>query len=289
MPCRSLLHVLIGLVAGLAQFEIDGQTLRAEQRSPEPIQETQQGAWRCVIGPNVTVRTTARHVDPKAICQLCEEYRSRTIQRWLAPEGGVWPNWTPRCEVIVHSTQVEYQRALGPAAGSSVGCSTVQVKHGKVLVRKIDVRVDAAGWQVDALPHEMTHIVLTDYFGERKLPLWADEGMSVLAESSAKCRLRKQAAEVEELRLPAISAASLLLEPAEQQARRQAFYYRSAELVNFLIQQKDYPTFIRFLDQVEQHGYERALHAEYGIRGVAQLQAIWHKRQPQTFFVTHIE
>lgn len=289
MQIHSCLRLLIGLAVCSAELGLGRHTLRAEQRTPELIQEVQQGVWRCAIGPNVTVRTTARQVDPKAICLLCEDYRTRTIQRWLAPEVGASQSWTPRCEVVVHSTQAEYQRALGPAAGSSVGCSTVQVKHGKVLVRKIDVRIDAAGWQVDALPHEMTHIVLTDYFGERKLPLWADEGMSVLAESSAKCRLRKQAAEAEELRLPAISAASLLLEPAEQQARRQAFYYRSAELVNFLIQQKDYPAFIRFLDQVEQQGYERALHAEYGIRGVAQLQTIWHKRQPQTFFVTHVE
>lgn len=256
-------------------------SLSAEETPASAIRIARQGSWWTATSSNFKVRSTSSSVDVAEICELCETYRTHLIRCWRPKDGQHQRHWTPQCEVVVHATITEYHRQLSRAAGNSVGCTTVQVKQGQVQVRRIDLRADASDWAIDALPHEMTHVVLTDQFGDQLPPLWADEGMSVLAESTAKRQIRLEASRTDEARRSTISAASLLFDDTLPRTRRDAFYSCSSELVAFLIEQKDAPSFLRFLSDARKRGYDTALKSEYNINGVSHLQSLWRNHHAQ--------
>lgn len=273
--------ILINLVTVLSW----AATTWAAPPSPPPgsVRVSQSGSWTIAESENFRVSSLQRDLDLEQIARNCEAWRRRLVDAWQEP--AVAACWSPRCEIVIHSTLAEYRRCLGPQAGSSVGCTSINVQQGRVSERRIDLRADAADWTTDALPHELTHVVLADRFGTRPLPLWADEGMGVLAESVSKQELRREAAAVIERKGDLITAAGLLYDASLPRAhKRDAFYYKSAELVQFLIDRRDAPTFLEFLDLAKARGYDRALREQYGINGVGELQRLWQSQPAATGF-----
>lgn len=242
-----------------------------------PVHMTTSRGWRIAETENFRISSQRGNVDLTKLAINCEECRTRLMAAWYgagSPEESSC--WTPRCEIVIHPTLADYRQSLGPQAGASVGCTSINVQQGRVSQRRIDLRADAADWNVDALPHELTHVVLADRFGIRPLPLWADEGMGVLAESPAKRQIRFAAARKLELQGDRITPAQLFFDSSlPRSSKRDAFYSCSAELVQFLIDRKDAPAFVSFLEHAMQDGIDRALRDHYRIDGVAQLQRLW--------------
>lgn len=231
---------------------------------------------------NFEIISTVSHLDLRQLAKECEQHRSRLLEDWLNADADI--AWSPRCVIEVHRDRSLYGAVLGAGAGSSVGCTTIRVRSGRIAERRIDLRADADQWQHDALPHELTHVVLADRFGNRPLPLWADEGMGVLAESERKQEIRSSAARDVERRSRDVSVAELLYDSSlPGSSRRDAFYSRSAELVNFLVSRHDGATFVNFLDDVKRRGYELALRDHYDIPNVGQLQRLWSEREVVAF------
>jgi len=247
---------------------------------PVAVQITRAGGTTTATSPNFQICTSASQVDLESLARSCEQRRTELLRDWLTVDASAaGTDWTPRCTITIHQNKGGYQRALGAGAGASVGCTTIRVQGRAICERRIDVRADADAWHVDALPHELTHVVLADRFGNRPLPLWADEGIGVLSESVAKQQKRDEAALRAEGRTQPVTPANLLYDArATAKIPPDAFYARSADLVALLIARRDRPTFLSFLEEQQARGSEAALRKTYGIEGVAQLQKMWNER-----------
>jgi len=144
--------------------------------------------------------------------------------------------------------------------------------------RRIDLRCDADGWSVDALPHELTHVVLAARFPGRQLPPWADEGMAMLSESSAKrqirlANLRQNLQQQAGFSLPELMAVRQL-PPAH---RRDAFYGQSLAVTAWLIDRAGPQEFARLLEAAEGTTFDEALRRQFHIAGVEGLEQEWRR------------
>src|SRR5262249_15477829 len=107
----------------------------------------------------------------------------RLGRKWLGERSAVW---SPKCQVVFHTHGQSYVRHVGPGSEATSGSSLMDRKAGRVSVRRVDLRTDREGWLGGTLAHELTHVILADRFASDELPRWADEGMAILAENSAK-------------------------------------------------------------------------------------------------------
>lgn len=91
-------------------------------------------------------------------------------------------------EIYVYSDHSDYLAHATDAPEWSGGAFTFQVKDGQVI-RKISLtQLDKDGKFATimfqrVLPHEMCHLVLTEYFGDATCPLFLNEGLAMLAET----------------------------------------------------------------------------------------------------------
>jgi hypothetical protein len=194
-------------------------------------------------------------------------------ETWLGPGTD---DWAPRCDIVVHSGLAGYVRELGPESRNSSGCATIDINHGKVVKRRVDLRADAEDWLTTALPHELTHVVLAERFSDRQIPRWADEGIAILAEPATKQSVRRTAMQKALAHTPRFAAADLMsLREYPAGERRDAFYGQSASLVTYLIERESPAKFLEFLQAGQRLGLERALADVYQIKSLAELDARW--------------
>ncbi len=238
------------------------------------VSKYQSQGWSIHQTLNFRICSREIHADHADLARQCESCRQQLQQTWFGETAST--SWTPRCDVIVHSSLTAYQLALGGGVGQSVGCTTISFDGKRVVQRRIDIRRDADHWSLDALPHELTHVVMADRFPGRQLPHWANEGMGVLAESAAKQEQRRLAFLRAEARGGALDTLSLLrLSDATRPASLDAFYHQSASLVGLLVERGTPVQFTEFLELAAEHSDERALAAVYKIDGAAHLTRLW--------------
>ena len=82
---------------------------------------------------------------------------------------------------MIHASADAYAKATGKPAALT-GHATVRLTNGRATERRIDLRTDDA-LIANALPRELTHVVLADMFADKPPPRWALEGMAILAGS----------------------------------------------------------------------------------------------------------
>ncbi len=129
------------------------------------------------------------------------------------------------------------------------GCSRITFgPDERIAARRIDLRGDDGERASSALAHELSHVILADYFGRRSLPRWADEGVAVLADST-----NKQARHHADLQ-DAITGNKVLtfgflaaLESPPSTDRVAVFYGQSASLARFLAHRKTPHDFLSFV------------------------------------------
>src|SRR4030095_14264065 len=109
------------------------------------------------------------------------------IRRWYgsAPKGP----WTPKCDIYLYPTPRLFSQMTGQPE-ESPGFSTMGMNGGRIIARRVNLRVDHPNLLRAILPHEITHVVLAALFPHQQIPRWADEGMAVLAEPLAEQHLR---------------------------------------------------------------------------------------------------
>jgi hypothetical protein len=225
---------------------------------------------------NFRIWSPATFKEAAKLPTACEELRRHLCETWL---DGVGDDWSPKCDVIVHSTVTEYVQVLGAGSEQSSGCATIEVEPGRVTKRRIDLRCDAADCFNCSLPHELTHVVVAERFTHTRLPRWADEGMAILAEPLAKQQRRRAALERSLSRARPFSAAELtgLADyPAAQ--RRDAFYGQSASLVAYLIERESPAKFLEFVERSSRESPETALSKVYGLATLRELDRHWRSR-----------
>jgi hypothetical protein len=205
-----------------------------------------------------------------AVAKAAEASRKQIFERWSGPPGGVWQ---PKCEVVIHATAEGYAKATGKPAALT-GHATIRLNNGRATERRIDLRADDAAMVANALPRELTHVVLADMFADTP-PKWALEGMAILAGSPDEINryTRTLSRCVRDGEVRSMAALFELKDfPADKIT---GFYCQSVSVTEYLVKQKGERHFKIFLADSQRYGVAQALKRQYNIDGPQALEAAW--------------
>jgi hypothetical protein len=209
----------------------------------------------------------------EAVGKAAEAARTEIFDRWSGPPAGAW---VPKCEVVIHPTAAAYAKATGRPA-ESTGAATVRLTGGRATERRVDLHAEDKGLVANALPRELTHVVLADLFPDRPPPKWAEEGMAVLAGSPDEVARFART-------LPRCArdgdwfAVAQLLELKDFPAEKiTGFYCQSVSLTDHLVRAGGGRKFTGFLRDCHRYGTAAALKRQYELDGAAALEAAWKR------------
>jgi hypothetical protein len=229
----------------------------------------------CVAAPP---SFTVHGVEPSRAAAIIDHVESvrREAFASLLREKQPQP-WKPRCDIHVHLSAASFARAIGVQPAGARGATSIKFSGDFVSLRRIDVMGDGPAAIPDAVAHELVHVVLADRFTEFPPPRWADEGLAMLFDSSAK-----QAGHEADFRKALEAGAAFTLAdilalehyPASA-ARQRVFYGQSAALVRWLIAREGAATLVDFMDDASRANLISALQRHYGLESLASLDAAW--------------
>lgn len=243
---------------------------------------TTRGTWNVVETQNFQIWSKLSKKETISLANRCEDLRTDVSQFWNCPL--IEPSWSPKCVIAVHSNQREYNHFLGNPHERSVGCTTVTCDGGRVVFRRIDLRNDAADWKSNALPHELTHVVLADAFVDHSLPHWLNEGMAMVFETEDLQARRSEL--LEEARLSDELPDLKHVIHGMPGQNLDLGYAISHSLVQYLHTRGEPEKLIDFAREISSLGYDGALEKTYALQdGMSQLEREWHvhleRRNPE--------
>ncbi len=150
-----------------------------------------------------------------------------------------------KCVILIFGSQDEYVKETGAPEWS-----------GGLAFKDKDIIATfegSIGLEDRILPHELTHLVLKEYFGKSDIPLWLTEGMAQYEEESTlgygyKKNTMKAARGNKSLRLKDIFEAKYLPEDGEECA---LFYAQSASIIDYMRAQLLQTQFSVFLKEIK--------------------------------------
>jgi hypothetical protein len=250
---------------------------QAAEQATFRMQHFERGkdGWARMETANFRIFHNQQREVAEQVAQVAERTRVDMQKKWFA---AVEADWNPRCDIYLHATAQDYSRSTG-VPSQSPGHSSFRCEDSRVVGRRIDLRCDEANMMTAVLPHETTHVVLADRFGDRPVPRWADEGIAVLAEPRERVErhLRNLPRLRQENQLFQVGQLMQLADYPKAQAIT-AFYAQSVSLVEFLTELKGPHTFSQFLQEALKGGYESALQRYYSFRNFSELQQAWTQR-----------
>ncbi len=248
-----------------AQAKASGRREPAGGTAPTVADAIETASFRVLHGGNRELGN--------AVAKAAEAGRKQVYERWSGPPGGAWQ---PKCEIVVYATADAYAKATGKPAALT-GHATVTLTNGRASERRIDLRADDPALVANALPRELTHVVLADLFADKPPPKWALEGMAILAgspeEISRYTRTLTRCARDGELR-PLATLFDLKDFPADKIT---GFYCQSVSVTEYLIKLNGERNFKIFLSDAQRYGTAQALKRQYGIDGPPALEAAWKR------------
>ena len=264
------------LLQNIDQRKQEIGAINPQQSNPSAVEVKHtgpyQGNWYLAETKNFRVWHHLNQADATQVAKSSEACRVDAGMKWF---GSVGNDWTPICEIYLHSTAQEYSKSTG-APAVSPGHTTLKTEGIRVLSRRIDLHTDDANMMTGVLPHETTHVVLAGRLGEQPVPRWADEGMAVLAEP--KNRIQKHLDNLpKHARENTLFHVSRLMQMADYPEPKLVgpFYAQSVSLVDYLTRLKGPQAFSEFMKDGLKNGYESALSRHYGIQSYNDLNQSW--------------
>jgi RNA polymerase sigma factor (sigma-70 family) len=205
----------------------------------------------------------------RLIAEAAERHRKEQATLWLGKE---LPAWAERCPIDVKFTM-----------GGVGGATAFSYDAGKVQHRTMHLEGPLDRLLASALPHEVTHTVLADYFGAPP-PRWADEGACVLSEDEEEQR-RHSRLMGDIAAKPRFIPASRLVGLKEFPEDVMVLYVEGYALTRFLVDRKDRRTFLAFVKQGMQDGWDRAVKEQYGFRDIDALERAWLGKPAELDFI----
>jgi len=215
----------------------------------------------------------------ETLAKAAEAQRKIIFERWSGPPASAWG---PKCEIVIHSTAEAYAKATGRTV-ESTGTATVQLTNGRATERKVHLRADDTAMASNALPRELTHVVLADLFPDKPPPKWAAEGMAILAgapeESSRYLRTLPRCARDGDW-----FGLAQLMEMKEFPAEKiTGFYCQSVSLTDHLIRASgNERNFTIYLRDSQRYGTAAALKRVYGFENPQALETAWKRAALET-------
>jgi hypothetical protein len=198
--------------------------------------------------------------------QYAEHYRREKAIEWLGRE---MPNWPQPCPLHVTVT-----------ADRPSGATSFHFGQGRVLDMKMQIQGPFDRLLASVLPHEITHTVFAHHFG-CPVPRWADEGGSVLSEDQLERerhdRLTRKILNHGQ-QIPMRRLFSLKEYPREVMC----LYAQGFSICDYLVRRSDRRTFLNFVGQGMNQGWDQAVASYYGHRNVEELEEAWLKHLRDT-------
>jgi hypothetical protein len=272
--CVKEVTAALALAPGSSSVQTLGESVLTLARRAGPVESPVVQKSEAVESANFTVKFGANRELAEKVAAAAEKQRAAIFERWSGPAG---KDWSPRCEIVLHATADDYSRATKqPAEGT--GHSAVKLAEGKVQDRRIDLRADDESILVDALPRELTHVVLADLFPFTPPPKWAEEAMAVLAASPEEVGRysRTMTTCARDGKLFTVAA---LLDMKDWPAADKITGYccGSVSLGEYLVKLKGEKHFTTFLRDCQRYGSTSALKRQYDIDSPKSLQDAWLK------------
>lgn len=207
---------------------------------------------------NFTVEAPSEQLAER-MGQWAEYYRKTKAVEWLGREMPPWPR---RCPLIIKVTY-----------GSSAGATSFNFEPEGYLPVRMEVEGKMDRIVASVLPHEVTHTVMAHYF-RCPVPRWADEGGSVLSEDEQE--RQQHEGEVRRIvrshrKIPLRTLFNLKQYPPDMIV----LYAEGYSVTRMLVARSNRQKFLAFVADGMRGGWDRALQAHYGIRGINDLEAQW--------------
>lgn len=211
--------------------------------------------------PNFTVDAPSPEIAEQ-VGKAAEVYRRELAIDWL---GKPLPRWSKPCPIKVKVGQI--------GAG---GATSFAFDRGEVFGWKMNIQGSLERILDSVLPHEVSHTIFACHF-RRPLPRWADEGAATLVEHESE-RLR-QIKLLEEVlgngtRFPMRELLSMKEYPTDMR-KVLTLYAQGYSLAEFLIQQEGKTTYLEFLEDAHNMGWDKAIHRHYAHKNVETLEKRW--------------
>ncbi|MCE9561715.1 MAG: hypothetical protein K8U57_06630 [Planctomycetes bacterium] len=259
------------LVPQHAELQKVGQAVlaNAKQRETAPA-----GDADIVETASFRVRFSGDRELAESVAKVAETQRKIIYERWSGPPSAAW---APKCEIVIHATAESYTKATNRPVGCT-GIATIKLANGRATERRLDLRADDNTISANALPRELTHVVLADLFPDKAPPKWAAEGMAVLASSPEEVgrylrTLPRCARDGEWFGLAQLI--ELKDFPTEKIT---GFYCQSVSLTDHLIRvsgsEKNFTIFLR---DTQRYGTAAAIKRVYGFETPQALETAWKR------------
>jgi uncharacterized protein (TIGR03000 family) len=189
-----------------------------------------------------------------------EQHRKDLAVLWLGQE---MPTWERPCSLEV---KLAFERAAG--------ATSFAFDRDQVLT--MDMHIEGSRERVLAsiLPHEVTHTVFAHHF-RCPLPRWADEGGCVLSEDRIERRrhdmLTRQILDTPGRAIPLRRLFKLKDYPRDVMV----LYAEGYSVTRFLVAARDRATFLSFVQQGMDDGWDDAVRKHYDYDDVDDLEQAW--------------
>lgn len=186
-------------------------------------------------------------------------------------------SWSPKCAVYLHPTKQSYARETKGDPATSSGHSSSYIIDGQVTSRRIDAWTGHNAFLTGVLPHETAHVIVQNEFRKKPAPRWADEGIAILAESPGEqLAHNKNLWQFRGLGLFPLSDLCSMQNYPSDDNHNALFYAQSVSLVKFMSERINRPTFMRFLHDGEENGYNWAAQEHYKLT-LPELDEQWEE------------
>jgi hypothetical protein len=217
--------------------------------------------------------------------EAAERHRKEKAILWLGRE---LPPWRKPCPLVVRVTMsgaagaTTFEFAEEPITGQLLAGATSDrgtaggfiFRQGKVKSRRMQLEGSIDRLLLSALPHEVTHAVFADYFG-KPIVRWADEGGAVLSEDEdAQQRHQQLTRHIIDMPARAIPLRRLVAR-TDFPDDPMVLYAQGYSVARFLVAKKDRKTFLAFVKQGMDEGWNPAVKGHYGYRDVEALEDDW--------------
>ena len=222
------------------------------------------------VGGSFRVKGTVDPAFGEKLMKAAEAHRAAIFARWSGPPGG---KWSPACDLVIHADAAAFEQAT--KLPGATGRADVKLQEGVAVSRRIDLRADDATLFDDALPRELTTVILADLFPSQPPPKWVELGMAALATSDVELgRYLRTVPRCDRAgELPALDS---LMKATDVPAKGvTGFHVASASLADFLVRWQGEKTFTAFVRDSQRYGAESAVKRQYGAKDFRELEAAW--------------
>ena len=286
MPVRSFCHAiwLIALVMVCEFASLNGH-LRADDLACGCrvgacgcVRRSETNGWKIIESKSFRIHHVGSSAVAERLAPLCERTRQSLRARWLSDTKPT--DWSPKCDLFLYPSASEFQR-LTRFPADTWGFADLEIGDKKVWLRRLHVRTDDAKRIDKLLVHELTHVVLADYFAEHQIPRWADEGIAVMSEPiERRNELRRWLTqEAEQGRLFSFRELATQRHVPRDKRLGDLFYAQSSALIDFLLTARrlSEPQVLRLVSESESRGLNETLTRWFPDVTASALESDWRQ------------